>query len=94
MLDQLYFLIVIIVYFELVTHLRASFKYSKPSNVLGDCFEVIVQDITLQEAETTALSILKQVMEEKEGIFPYYFVSFPFPDHQNNADIGFCLLFR
>lgn len=30
----------------------------------GEC-ECCVQDITLQEAETIALSILKQVMEEK-----------------------------
>ncbi|KAG1334393.1 putative Proteasome subunit alpha type-5 [Cocos nucifera] len=52
------------------------------------------KDITLQEAETIALSILEEVMEEKAGIFSCYFISFPFPDHQNNADIGFCSLLR
>lgn len=33
----------------------------------------VVQDLTLQEAETIALSILKQVMEEKVScLLPYF----------------------
>ena len=33
-----------------------------------------VQDLTLQEAETIALSILKQVMEEKVCCYPATFL--------------------